>query len=238
MFDISSPESPELLVTITRVAGFNWGHTFTPTPDGRYAIAEAECSTNRFASSTSSWGWTQQPGASSSTSTGPLAPGLQTGRPSRTTTRRSAGPTCSSRALRDRALRRQHDGDPTNPYTAGYYDTFDGPHNMGTLGRGGGGGNYTRPVYDGRSGSTFEMRTDSLSSATSRPASGLSGWMALRVERPRLGDAEQLERVGLEQRARQSAKTHIRVVRPSRTAPRKSEVTPGGRPCRRDTCRS
>ena len=42
VFDISSPESPELLVTITRVAGFNWGHTFTPTPDGRYAIAEAE----------------------------------------------------------------------------------------------------------------------------------------------------------------------------------------------------
>jgi hypothetical protein len=42
VFDITKLDSPELLVTITNVAGVNNGHTFTPTPDSRFAIAETE----------------------------------------------------------------------------------------------------------------------------------------------------------------------------------------------------
>lgn len=42
VFDVSVPERPELLFTVTGVPGVHWGHTFTPTPDGRYAVGETE----------------------------------------------------------------------------------------------------------------------------------------------------------------------------------------------------
>ena len=43
------------------------------------------------------------------------------------TTTRSAGPTSSSRRYED-GLQVFNMMDPTNPYTVGYYDTYDGPH--------------------------------------------------------------------------------------------------------------
>jgi hypothetical protein len=42
IYDVSSLESPELRITLTGVSGVNYGHTFTPSPDGRYVIAETE----------------------------------------------------------------------------------------------------------------------------------------------------------------------------------------------------
>ena len=42
IYDVSSVEAPELRITLSGVSGVNYGHTFTPTPDGRYVIAETE----------------------------------------------------------------------------------------------------------------------------------------------------------------------------------------------------
>ena len=42
VWDISDLDNPELRVTLTNISGVDWGHTFTPSPDGRYAVAEAE----------------------------------------------------------------------------------------------------------------------------------------------------------------------------------------------------
>ncbi len=42
VFDITELDRPELLMSITGVSGVNSGHTFTPTPDGRFAVAETE----------------------------------------------------------------------------------------------------------------------------------------------------------------------------------------------------
>jgi len=42
IIDISDLDDQELLLSITGVAGVNNGHTFTPTPDGRFAVAETE----------------------------------------------------------------------------------------------------------------------------------------------------------------------------------------------------
>lgn len=42
VFDITDLDRPELLLSITGVSGVNSGHTFTPTPDGRYAVGETE----------------------------------------------------------------------------------------------------------------------------------------------------------------------------------------------------
>ena len=42
IFDISDLDNPELRISLTNISGVDWGHTFTPSPDGRYAVAEAE----------------------------------------------------------------------------------------------------------------------------------------------------------------------------------------------------
>ncbi len=42
IYDISELSNPQLRITLTNVSGVDWGHTFTPSPDGRYVVAEAE----------------------------------------------------------------------------------------------------------------------------------------------------------------------------------------------------
>lgn len=42
IYDVTDVENPELRITLTGVSGVSYGHTFTPSPDGRYVIAETE----------------------------------------------------------------------------------------------------------------------------------------------------------------------------------------------------
>jgi hypothetical protein len=42
VWDVTDPADAELVVSVTGVAGVNWGHTITPTPDGRYFVGETE----------------------------------------------------------------------------------------------------------------------------------------------------------------------------------------------------
>jgi hypothetical protein len=42
IWDVTHPEEPKLLTSITGAAGVPFGHTFTPDPTGRYAIGETE----------------------------------------------------------------------------------------------------------------------------------------------------------------------------------------------------
>ena len=42
VYDVSQPEAPRLLASVTGVAGVSYGHTFTPDPTGRYAVTEVE----------------------------------------------------------------------------------------------------------------------------------------------------------------------------------------------------
>lgn len=42
VYNITDLEEPELLITLTGISGVKSGHTFTPTPDGRYVVAETE----------------------------------------------------------------------------------------------------------------------------------------------------------------------------------------------------
>jgi len=42
VYNITDLDQPELLVTLTGINGVNFGHTFTPSPDGRYVVAETE----------------------------------------------------------------------------------------------------------------------------------------------------------------------------------------------------
>ena len=42
VYDVTDLENPELVVSLTGISGVSRGHTFTPSPDGRYVIAETE----------------------------------------------------------------------------------------------------------------------------------------------------------------------------------------------------
>jgi hypothetical protein len=42
VYNITELEEPELIITLTGISGVKSGHTFTPTPDGRYVVAETE----------------------------------------------------------------------------------------------------------------------------------------------------------------------------------------------------
>ena len=145
VWDISRPEEPNLLLTITHVPGFNWGHTFTPTPDGRYAVGEAE--------------WQYQPlrifdmkEALESAARGEV---VNIYRPI------GAWHADWETVAHNHEVRWPYvfvSGyvtglsvfnmmDPTNPYTVAYYDTYPGVNDKGqdmTLT-----GNFTWDVYDG-----------------------------------------------------------------------------------------
>ncbi|MGD8817514.1 MAG: hypothetical protein PVJ51_10015, partial [Acidobacteriota bacterium] len=42
VYDITDLENPTLMVSLTGISGVTRGHTFTPSPDGRYVVAETE----------------------------------------------------------------------------------------------------------------------------------------------------------------------------------------------------
>jgi len=42
VWDVSDIENPKMEFTMTGITGVAWGHTFTPSPDGRYAVTETE----------------------------------------------------------------------------------------------------------------------------------------------------------------------------------------------------
>ena len=42
IIDVTDLESPEIMVRLTNIQGINYGHTFTPDPEGRYMVAEVE----------------------------------------------------------------------------------------------------------------------------------------------------------------------------------------------------
>lgn len=42
IYNVTDIANPELVVTLVNIPALTWGHTFTPSPDGRYAIGETE----------------------------------------------------------------------------------------------------------------------------------------------------------------------------------------------------
>jgi hypothetical protein len=42
IYDVSNLADPQVRITLTGISGVSWGHTFTPSPDGRYVVGETE----------------------------------------------------------------------------------------------------------------------------------------------------------------------------------------------------
>ncbi len=141
VFDITNLKEPEILATILGVPGVSWGHTFTPTPDGRYAVAETEFQyqplrifdlqpalngeEKNIDYPVGAWHADWQTLAHNHEIRWPyvFVSGYETGL-----------------SVFDMT-------DPTQPFTVAYYDTFDGPHNNRAARRPG--SPYTWGIYDG-----------------------------------------------------------------------------------------
>jgi len=125
VYDITNTSAPKLLVALTGIAGVTGGHTFTPDPTGRYAITETEyqyAPLRIFDLKPALDGQVQ-------TISRPIGAWISdwTTNPHNHEVR---WPYVFVSAYEE-GLQIFNMMDPTNPYTVGYYDTYDGPHRMG-----------------------------------------------------------------------------------------------------------
>lgn len=128
VYDITNLDEPQLMVSLTGIQGVRYGHTFTPSPDGRYVIAETE----------------YQYAPLRIFDLGPaLESYAQTGQPRNVNRPISAWTANWKNLVHNHEVRWPYvfvsgylDGlqifnlmDPYNPVTVGYYDTWPGPAN-------------------------------------------------------------------------------------------------------------
>jgi len=143
VYNVTDLGNPELLLTILGVPGVPWGHTFTPSPDGRYAVGETEFQyaplrffdlkpaldgeTQNIEHAVGAWHADWKSVAHNHEVRWPylFVSGYETG------------------------LSVVNMEDPANPYTVAYYDTFDGIHNNREEAARRAGSPYTWNVYDG-----------------------------------------------------------------------------------------
>ncbi len=121
VYDVTDPANPKLVTSATGIAGLANGHTFTPTPDGRYAVLESEY---RYAPLRII---DLQPGYEGTVKTISRPIGAYT-------TRWDGLPHNHEVRWPYVFISHYEDGlrvinmmDPTNPYEVGFYDTYDGP---------------------------------------------------------------------------------------------------------------
>ncbi len=125
VFDITDVGNPTLLASVVGVAGQVGGHTFVPSPDGRYVLINACCQYTLFRV------FDLKPAldGESTTISRPLGAWAANWKayPHNAEVR---WPYVFVSAYED-GLQVLNLMDPTNPYAVGYYDTYDGPHEFG-----------------------------------------------------------------------------------------------------------
>jgi len=145
VYNVTNLNSPEVLATMVGVPGVAWGHTFTPTPDGNFAIGETE--------------FQYQP-----LRIFDLRPALDGTLPDK-----NIDHAVGAWHADWKSIAHNHEVrwpyvfvsgyqtglgvfnmvDPENPYTVAYYDTFNGIHNDRGAAMERMGSPYTWQVYDG-----------------------------------------------------------------------------------------
>jgi hypothetical protein len=125
LWDITKPETPKLLTSITGVAGVPFGHTFTPDPTGRYAVTETEYQYAPLRL------FDLKPGLDGTVQTISRPIGAWTVNWKNLVHNHEVRwPYVFVSAYKD-GMYVFNMMDPTNPYTVGYYDSFDAPDEMG-----------------------------------------------------------------------------------------------------------
>jgi hypothetical protein len=126
VYDVTDLAAPRLLSSVTGFAGLTSGHTFTPTPDGRYAVAELEYQYSPLRI----FDLKPQGDTLAKTVTRPIGAWM-TNWKNLPHNHEVRWPYVFVSDYED-GLSVFNMMDPTNPYTVGYYDTYDGPHQART----------------------------------------------------------------------------------------------------------
>ena len=128
VYDVTRPEEPKLLASVTGVAGLAVAHTFQATPDGRYGVTQMEYQYAPLRI------FDLKPGLDGSVKTISRPIGAWQAAPSGW---KNASHNHQIRwpyvfvASFDDGLQVLNIMDPTNPYTVGYWDTQDAPDLQG-----------------------------------------------------------------------------------------------------------
>ena len=125
VYDVTRLDEPKLVTSVTGVAGVPFGHTFTPSPDGRYAVTETEYQYAPLRI------FDLKPGLEGEVKT--------ISRPIGAWTARWQGLPHNSEVRWPYVFVASYeDGvyvvnlmDPANPYTVAYFDTYAGPYQQG-----------------------------------------------------------------------------------------------------------
>jgi len=143
VFNITDLGNPEVLLTIVGVPGVSWGHTFTPTPDGRYAVGETEFQYQplRF--------FDLQPALEGKVENIDHAIGAWHADWKSLAHNHEMRWPYLFVAGYETGLSVVNMEDPANPYTVAYYDTYNGIHNNRAEAMRRAGSPYTWNVYDG-----------------------------------------------------------------------------------------
>jgi len=123
VFDVSRPEAPEEAFSVTSVPGVHWGHTFTPTPDGRYAVGETEFQYSPLRI------FDLQPGYDGVTPNIDRPVGAWHANWKTVAHNHEVRWPFVFVSAYEEGLSIFNMIDPTNPYTVGHWDTYQGPHN-------------------------------------------------------------------------------------------------------------
>jgi hypothetical protein len=128
VYDISNLEDMKILASVTGVPGVRWGHTFTPTPDGRYAVGETEYQYAPLRI------FDLQPALEGTVPTIRLPIGAWTANwENLAHNHEMRWPYVFVSGYED-GLQIFNMEDPTKPITVGYFDTYQGPHKVGMCG--------------------------------------------------------------------------------------------------------
>jgi len=126
VYDVSNLAEPKLVTSITGVAGVPFGHTFTPTPDGRYAVTEVEYQYAPLRI------FDLKPGLDGQVKTISRPVGAWTPNWKNLPHNHEVRwPYVFVSSYKD-GLQVFNMMDPTNPYTVGFYDMFDAPDDFGS----------------------------------------------------------------------------------------------------------
>jgi hypothetical protein len=125
VYDVTAPESPKLLTSITGVAGLGVAHDFKATPDGRYTVAQMEYQYAPLRI------FDLKPGLDGTVKTISRPIGAWAGNWKLASHNNEIRWPYVFVASFNDGLQVLNMMDPTNPYTVGYYDTHSGALEMG-----------------------------------------------------------------------------------------------------------
>lgn len=128
VLDVTDLANPKTLVTITDVPGVPWGHTFTPSPDGRYAIGETEFQYQPLRVFDLKEALDKQADTGEVQNIDEAAGMWHADWKTVAHNHEVRWPYVFVSGY-ESGLSVFYLGDPANPYTVGYFDTYDGPHN-------------------------------------------------------------------------------------------------------------